>query len=54
VFLIGAGLSAAVTIKVVRLIYQEQQPTPSRWEEARTSLPAIALIVVLVGFDFLK
>ena len=54
VFLIGAGLSAAVTIKVVRLIYQEQQPTPSRWEEARTSLPAIALIVVLVGFYFLK
>src|SRR5712691_6121295 len=54
VFLIGAGLSAAVTIKVVRLIYQEQEPAPSRWEEARTSLPAIALIVVLVGFYFLK
>jgi len=53
VFLIGAGLSAAVTIKVVRLIYQ-QQPVPSRWEEARTSLPAIVLIVVLVGFYFLK
>src|SRR5256886_6851243 len=54
VFLIGAGLSAAVTIKVVRLIYQEQEPAPSRWEEARTSLPAIVLIVVLVGFYFLK
>ena len=54
VFLIGAGLSAAVTIKVVRLIYQQQEPAPSRWEEAWTSLPAIALIVVLVGFYFLK
>jgi hypothetical protein len=54
VFLIGAGLSAAVTIKVVRLIYQHQQPAPSRWEEVWTSLPAIALIVVLVGFYFLK
>src|SRR5881396_726129 len=53
VFLIGAGLSAAVTIKVVRLIYQ-QQPVPSRWEEVWTSLPAIVLIVVLVGFYFLK
>ncbi|HZC68643.1 MAG TPA: DUF2914 domain-containing protein [Nitrospirales bacterium] len=54
VFLIGAGLSAAVTIKVVRLIYQQQQPVPSRWEEVWTSMPAIGLIVVLVGFYFLK
>jgi DUF2914 family protein len=54
VFLIGAGLSAAVTIKVVRLIYEQQQPVPSRWEEVWTSLPAIVLIVVLVGFYFLK
>jgi len=54
VFLIGAGLSAAVTIKVVRLIYQDKQPPPSRWEEAQTSLPAIGLIVLLVGFYFLK
>jgi hypothetical protein len=54
VFLIGAGLSAAVTIKVVRLIYQEQQSVPSRREVVWTTLPAIGLIVVLVGFYFLK
>jgi DUF2914 family protein len=54
VFLIGAGLSAAVTIKVVRLIYQQEPPALSRWEEISTSLPAIVLIVVLVGFYFLK
>jgi hypothetical protein len=54
VFLIGAGLSAAVTIKVVRLIYQEQQSAPSRREVVWTTLPAIGLIVVLVGFYFLK
>lgn len=54
VFLIGAGLSAAVTIKVVRLIYQQQQREPSRREEVWTSFPAIVLIVVLVGFYFLK
>jgi hypothetical protein len=54
VFLIGAGLSAAVTIKVVRLIYHQQQPGPSRREEVWTSFPAIVLIVVLVGFYFLK
>src|SRR5437667_4684854 len=54
VFLIGAGLSAAVTIKVVRLIYQDKQPPQSRWEEAQPSLPAIGLIVLLVGFYFLK
>ena len=54
VFLIGAGLSAAVTIKVVRLIYRREQPAPWRWEEVVTSLPAIGLIVVLVGFYFLK
>jgi hypothetical protein len=54
VFLIGAGLSAAVTIKVVRLIYQEQQSVPSRREVVWTTLPAIGLIVLLVGFYFLK
>jgi hypothetical protein len=54
VFLIGAGLSAVVTIKVVRLIYQQEPPALSRWEEIWTSLPAIVLIVVLVGFYFLK
>jgi len=54
VFLIGAGLSAAVTIKVVRLIYQQQEPVSSRQNVVWTSLPAIVLIVVLVGFYFLK
>src|SRR5438445_3653036 len=53
VFLIGAGLSAAVTIKGVRLIYQ-QQPVPSRWEGAWSSVPAIVLIVALAGFYLLK
>jgi hypothetical protein len=54
VFLIGAGLSAAVTLQVVRLIYQQQEPAPSRRNVIWTSLPAIGLIVVLVGFYFLK
>jgi len=54
VFLIGAGLSAAVTIKVVRLIYQQQEPVSSRQNVVWTSLPAIVLILVLVGFYFLK
>ena len=54
VFLIGAGLSAAVTLQVVRLIYQQQDPVPSRRNVIWTSLPAIGLIVVLVGFYFLK
>ncbi len=53
VFLIGAGLSAAVTIKVVRLIYRHH-PDSSRWDVIRTGWPAIVLIVVLVGFYFLK
>ena len=47
VFLIGAGLSAAVTIKVVRLIYQQQEPVSSRQNVVWTSLPAIVLIVSL-------
>src|SRR5207245_9799077 len=54
VFLIGAGLSAAVTIKVVRLIYEQEEPVSSRQHVVWTSLPAIGLIVVLVGFYFRK
>jgi hypothetical protein len=53
VFLLGTGLSAAVTLKVVELIYQGR-PTASRWEPILSGLPALGLIVVLVGFYFLN
>lgn len=53
VFLIGAGLSAAVTIWVVRLVYRNL-PGASRREAMLTRLPALGLIVVLVGFYFLN
>lgn len=53
VFLIGAGLSAAVTLKVVELIYRGR-PTASRWEPVLSVLPAIGLIGLLVGFYFLN
>lgn len=53
VFLVGAGLSAVVTLKVVELIYQGR-PTASRWEPVLSVLPALGLIVVLVGFYFLN
>jgi hypothetical protein len=53
VFLIGAGLSAAVTLQVVNLIYRGR-PTSSRWEPILSGLPAIGLIIVLVGFYFLN
>ena len=53
VFLIGAGLSAAVTLKVVELIYRGR-PTASRWEPVLSVLPAIGLIAVMVGFYLLN
>ena len=53
VFLIGAGLSAAVTLKVVDLIYRGR-PTSSRWEPILSGLPALGLIGLLVGFYFLN
>ncbi len=53
VFLIDAGLSAAVTLKVVDLIYRGR-PASSRWEPILSGLPALGLIVVLVGFYFLN
>jgi len=53
VFLIGVGLSAAVTLEVVDLIYRGR-PTSSRWEPILSGLPALGLIVVLVGFYFLN
>ncbi len=53
VFLIGVGLSAAVTLEVVDLIYRGR-PISSRWEPILSGLPALGLIVVLVGFYFLN
>jgi hypothetical protein len=53
VFLLGAILSAAVTLKVVELIYHGRS-TASRWEPVLSGLPALGLIVVLVGFYFLN
>ena len=53
VFLLGAGMSAAVTLKVVELIYRGR-PTTSRWEPVLSGLPALGLIAVLVGFYFLN
>ena len=53
VFLIGVGLSVAVTLEVVDLIYRGR-PISSRWEPILSGLPALGLIVVLVGFYFLN
>ena len=53
VFLLGAVLSCLVALRVVELIYQGV-PNRSRKEVALTSLPAIGMIVVLVGFYFLN
>ena len=53
VFLLGAILSAVVTLRVVELIYQGARDR-SRKEVILTSVPAIGTIVVLVGFYFLN
>jgi len=53
VFLLGAVLSCLVTLRVVELVYQGV-PIRPRKEILLTSLPAIGLIVVLVGFYFLN
>src|SRR5207244_6417753 len=42
-FLIGAGLSAIVTVGIVRLVYRGR-PDRSRREAALAGLPALALI----------
>ena len=52
VFLIGAMLSLAVTLRVVELIYAGV-PGRSRRDVALTAAPAMALVGVLVGFYFL-
>jgi hypothetical protein len=53
IFLAGAGLSAGVTFRVVQLIYQNN-PDRSRREAIGVSVPAFALIGLLVGFYFLN
>lgn len=53
VFLIGAGLSAAVTFRVVQLIYRNN-PDRSKREAVGVTAPAFALIGLLVGFYFLN
>jgi hypothetical protein len=53
VFLAGAGLSAAVTFRVVQLIYRNN-PDRSRREAVGVTAPAFALIGLLVGFYFLN
>jgi hypothetical protein len=53
VFLIGAVLSAAVTFRIVHLIYRNN-PDRSRREAIGVTAPAFALIGLLVGFYFLN
>jgi len=53
VFLAGAMLSAAVTFRVVQLIYRDN-PDRSRREAISVTTPAFALISLLVGFYFLN
>ncbi len=53
VFLSGALLSATVTVGVVLLMYRKSQGR-SKLAVAGTAAPAVALIVLLVGFYFLN
>lgn len=53
VFLMGAVLSAAVTFRVVQLIYRDN-PDRSRREAVGVTTPAFVLIGLLVGFYFLN
>ncbi len=50
-FLVGAILSAAVTVGLVRQIYRGVAMT-SRWTPVMTGLPALVLIGVLIAFYF--
>ncbi len=52
-FLLGAALSAAVTFRVVQLIYRNN-PARSKREAVRVTGPAFGLILLLVGFYFLN
>jgi hypothetical protein len=53
VFLIGAALSAAVTFRVVQLIYRDN-PDRSKIEAVGVTAPACALIGLMIGFYFLN
>ena len=53
IFLVGAGLSVAVTFRVVHLIYRNN-PDRSKREAIGVTAPAFALIGLLVGFYFLN
>lgn len=53
IFLVGAGLSAGVTFRVVQLIYRNN-PDRSKYEAVGVTAPAFALIGLLVGFYFLN
>ncbi len=53
VFLVGAVLSAAMTFRVVQLIYRNN-PDRSRLDAVGVTAPAFALIGILVGFYFLN
>jgi hypothetical protein len=53
VFLAGAGLSAGVTLRVVQLIYRGNKDR-SKSEAIGVTVPAFALIGLLVGFYFLN
>ena len=53
IFLAGAGLSVAVTFRVVQLIYRNN-PDRSKREAIGVTMPAFALIGLLVGFYFLN
>lgn len=53
IFLVGAGLSAAVTFRVVHLIYRNN-PERSGREAVGVTTPAFVLIGLLVGFYFLN
>lgn len=53
VFLIGAGFSMAVTLRVVQLIYRNN-PDRSRREAITVTVPTVACIAFLVGLYFMN
>jgi len=53
VFLVGAGASVAVTLRVVQLIYRNN-PDRSQHEAIGLTLPTVACIALLVGFYFMN
>lgn len=53
VFLLGAAMSVVVTLRVVHLIYKDNQDRSAR-EAMGTGVPGVALIGLFVGFYFLN